>query len=286
MNNDNASPEGNQLLAALPPAERALLVSRLEPVELCVGTLLHESGSPLRNVYFPTTAIVSLFSSMKDGASAEAAVVGNEGVVGVCAFMGGGNAHSSAVVQGAGHGYRIGAQAISEHARRSDAVMQPMLRYTQALLTQMAQTAACNRHHSLIQQVCRWLLLNLDRSEGNVMMVTQERISNMLGVRREGVTGAAFELQKAGLIQYARGRIAILDRIGLEARACECYSIVRKAYDRLQSNNGQRPCHTAAGTSMSAVQNHDGERNRRHEQRRTTDAPQQMQRIAENASIA
>ena len=164
--------------------------------------------------------------------------------------------------------------------------MQPMLRYTQALLTQMAQTAACNRHHSLIQQVCRWLLLNLDRSAGNVMMVTQERIANMLGVRREGVTGAAFELQKAGLIQYARGRIAILDRTGLEARACECYSIVRKAYDRLLPGDGQRPFHSVAGTSMPAAQNHDGERNRRHGQRRTTDALPGRERLAENASLA
>lgn len=262
---------GNQLLAALPPTEWALLEPLLESVELPVGALLHEAGSPLRNVYFPTTAIVSLFSSMQDGHSAEAAVVGNEGVVGVCAFMGGGNAHSSAIVQGAGHGYRIGAQTISDHARRSDAVMQPMLRYTQALLTQMAQTAACNRHHALIQQLCRWLLLNLDRGEGDEMHVTQERIANMLGVRREGVTGAALELQKDGLIRYARGRIIILDRPGLEARACECYSIVRKAYDRLLVGDTHRPRLPIAATPLPATREPHAGRNRRSHYRRVTD---------------
>jgi CRP-like cAMP-binding protein len=170
---------------------------------------------------------------MQDGASAEVAVVGSEGIVGVCAFMGGGHALSGAVVQGPGLALRMPARSIAWHADRSEALMQQLLCYTQALFTHMAQTSACNRHHALDQQLCRWLLLNLDRRRGNEIFVTQERIADLLGVRREGVTGAALKLQKAGLIQYRRGRIAILDRAGLEKRSCECYAVVRRAYDRL-----------------------------------------------------
>jgi CRP-like cAMP-binding protein len=225
--------DDNQLLAALPNAEWRHLQAELEWVALPLGSLLYEAGAVLRHVYFPTSAIVSLVSCMQDGASAEVAVVGNEGVVGVCAFMGGGQAHSSAVVQSAGHAWRMNAPAIAAHAQRSPAVMQQLLAYTQALFTQMAQTSACNRHHALDQQLCRWLLLNHDRQPGNELKATQERIAGMLGVRREGVTGGALKLQRAGLIHYERGRIAILDRRGLEARSCECYSVVKRAYDHL-----------------------------------------------------
>lgn len=223
----------NQVLAALPHAEWLDLERDLECVELAPGAMLYESGVVLRHAYFPTTAVVSLVSSMKDGASVEVAVVGNEGVVGVCAYMGGGRALSGAVVQSGGHALRMSARAIAWHASHSDAFMQQLLCYTQALFTHMAQTSACNRHHELDQQLCRWLLLNLDRRHGNEVTVTQERIAGMLGVRREGVTVAAIKLQKAGLIQYGRGRIAILDRSGLERRSCECYSVVRQAYERL-----------------------------------------------------
>lgn len=226
----------NQLLAALAPAERQRLQAELEWVALPQGAMLYEAGAALRHVHFPSDAIVSLVSSMRDGAAAEVAVVGNEGVVGVCAFMGGGRALSGAVVQRAGHGWRMSAAAIARHAERSAAVMQPLLRYTQALFAHMAQTSACNRHHALEQQLCRWLLLHHDRCSGNEVIVTQERIAGMLGVRREGVTGGALKLQKAGLIRYGRGRIAILDRDGLEERSCECYAVVRRAYDRLSSD--------------------------------------------------
>lgn len=223
----------NRVLAALPYVEWLGLEPDLERVELAPGATLYESGVVLKHVYFPTTAVVSLVSSMMDGASVEVAVVGNEGVVGVCAFMGGGRALSGAVVQSGGHALRMSARAIAWHASHSDAFMQKLLCYTQALFTHMAQTSACNRHHELDQQLCRWLLLNLDRRNGNEVTVTHERIAGMLGVRREGVTGAAMKLQKEGLIQYRRGRIAVLDRSGLERRSCECYSVVRQAYDRL-----------------------------------------------------
>jgi CRP-like cAMP-binding protein len=223
----------NRLFAALPYAEWMDLEPDLEWVELEPGAMLCESGVVLKNAYFPTTAVVSLVSSMKDGASVEVAVVGNEGLVGVCAYMGGGRALSGAVVQSGGHALRMSARAIAWHASQSDAFMQQLLCYTQALFTHMAQTSACNRHHELDQQLCRWLLLNLDRRDGNELAVTHERIAGMLGVRREGVTGAAMKLQKAGLIQYRRGRIAILDRSGLERRSCECYSVVRQAYERV-----------------------------------------------------
>ena len=223
----------NQVLAALPFLEWRRLEPHLELVELPTGAMLYESGVVLQHVYFPATAVVSLVSSMQDGTSAEVAVVGSEGIVGVCAFMGGGHALSGAVVQGPGLALRMPARSIAWHADRSEALMQQLLCYTQALFTFMAQTSACNRHHALDQQLCRWLLLNLDRRKGNEIFVTQERIADLLGVRREGVTGAALKLQKAGLIQYRRGHIAILDRAGLEKRSCECYAVVRRAYDRL-----------------------------------------------------
>jgi len=227
----------NQLLAALPPAEWQQLEADVEWVALPQGAMLYEAGSELHHVHFPATAIVSLVSSMEDGAATEVAVVGNEGVVGVCAFMGGGRALSGAQVQRSGHGWRMSAASIAHHTERSATVMQPMLRYTQALFAHLAQTSACNRHHALEQQLCRWLLLHVDRQSGNEIDVTQERIAGMLGVRREGVTGAAIRLQKAGLIRYGRGRIAIADRGGLEERCCECYSVIRRADDRLSGDS-------------------------------------------------
>lgn len=233
MTRDCAIPARNQVLAALPAAEWRLIEPHLEWVELPLGAMLHEAGVVLRHVYFPATSIISLVSSMKDGASAEVAVVGNEGIVGVCAYMGGGRALSGAVVQSAGHAFRMSAESIASRAWQSESVMQQLLRYTQALFTHMAQTSACNRHHALDQKLCRWLLFNLDRRDGSELTVTQEQIAALLGVRREGVTGSALKLQKAGLIQYHRGHVSVLDRAGLEARSCECYSVVRQAYDRL-----------------------------------------------------
>ena len=226
-------PRKNYLLSALPDAEWQRWLPQLEAVELPLGEVLYESGSTLSHVYFPTTAIVSLLYVMEDGASAEIAVVGNEGVVGISLFMGGESTPSRAVVQGAGHGFRLRAQTIRDEANRAGPVLRLLLRYTQALITQMAQTAVCNRHHSLDQQLCRWLLLSLDRLQGKELVMTQELIANMLGVRREGVTEAARSLQKVGLIRYARGRIAVLDRPGLEQRTCECYAVVKREYDRL-----------------------------------------------------
>jgi CRP-like cAMP-binding protein len=205
---------------------------QLELVELTLGEVLHESGGTLSHVVFPTTAIVSLLYVMENGASAEIAVVGNEGVVGISLFMGGESTPSRAVVQSAGQGFRLSSSAIKEEFKRMP-VLHLMLRYTQALITQMSQTAVCNRHHSLDEQLCRWLLLSLDRLDGNELRMTQELIANMLGVRREGVTESALKLQKAGLIRYARGHISVLDRPGLERRTCECYGVVRKEYDRL-----------------------------------------------------
>ncbi|MDP2006859.1 MAG: Crp/Fnr family transcriptional regulator [Rubrivivax sp.] len=226
-------PSQNHLLAALPAADWQALSPLLEWVELPRGMALYDAGSALSHVYFPTTAIVSLTSLMKDGASAEIAVVGHEGIVGVCAYMGEGCSLSSAVVQGGGQALRMRAAAIREASRASAPLMQALLRYTQALFAHMAQTSACSRHHALDQQLCRWLLLHLDRLSGSEMAVTQERIAHMLGVRRESVTVGALTLQKAGLIRYGRGRIAVLDRAGLEARCCECYAVVKGAYDRL-----------------------------------------------------
>jgi CRP-like cAMP-binding protein len=233
MKPDTSVRARNQVLAALPHAEWRQVEPHLEWVELPHGAMLYKAGVVLQHVYFPATAIVSLVSSMKDGASAEVAVVGNEGVVGICAFMSGRRAMSGAVVQSAGHAFRMTADSIARQAWQSEIVMQQLLRYTQALFTHMAQTSACNRHHSLDQKLCRWLLLNLDRRTGNEMIVTHEQIAGIMGVRREGVTGSALKLQKAGLIQYRHGRMSVLDRAGLEERSCECYAVVRQAYDRL-----------------------------------------------------
>jgi CRP-like cAMP-binding protein len=226
-------PRNNHLLAALPAAEWQRWLPQLERVEMPLGQVLYESGTTLSHVYFPLTAIVSLLYVMENGASAEIAVVGNEGIVGISLFMGGESTPSRAVVQSAGHGLRLNAQTMKDEFNRAGPVLHLLLRYTQALITQMAQTAVCNRHHSLDQQLCRWLLLSLDRLQGNNLVMTQELIANMLGVRREGVTEAALKLQKVGLIRYARGQISVLDRAGLEQRTCECYAVVKKEYDRL-----------------------------------------------------
>jgi len=228
-----SNPRDNHLLAALPPAEWQRWQPMLEWVEMPLGQVLYESGRPLAHVYFPTTTIISLLYVMEDGASAEIAVVGNEGLVGIALFMGGETTPSRAVVQSAGEGWRLRAGSVKEEFVRPGPVMHLLLRYTQALITQMAQTAVCNRHHTLDQQLCRWLLLSLDRLRGNELVMTQELIANMLGVRREGVTEAALRLQRRGLITYARGHITVLDRPGLEASTCECYAVVKKEYDRL-----------------------------------------------------
>lgn len=226
-------PRKNHLLATLPDAEWRRWLPQLESVDMPLGQVLYESGSTLSHVYFPTTAIVSLLYVMENGSSAEIAVVGNEGIVGISLFMGGESTPSRAVVQSAGQGWRLQAQMMKDEFNRAGPVLHLLLRYTQALITQMAQTAVCNRHHSLDQQLCRWLLLSLDRLQGNELVMTQELIANMLGVRREGVTEGALKLQKAGLIRYARGRITVLDREGLERRTCECYAVVKKEYERL-----------------------------------------------------
>jgi CRP-like cAMP-binding protein len=227
------NPIENHLLAALPDAERQRWLPQLEAVEMPLGQVLYESGGTLSHVYFPTTAIVSLLYVMENGASAEIAVVGNEGIVGISLFMGGDSTSSRAVVQSAGMGFRLKAQTLMNEFDRAGPVLHLLLRYTQALITQMAQTAVCNRHHSLDQQLCRWLLLSLDRLQGNELVMTQELIANMLGVRREGVTEGALKLQQLGLIRYARGHITVLDRDGLEKRTCECYAVVKNEYDRL-----------------------------------------------------
>ena len=229
----SSEPIKNHLLAALPHAEAQRWLPLLEPVDLPLGEVLYESGTTLSHVYFPTTAIISLLYVMENGASAEIAVVGNEGIVGISLFMGGESTSSRAVVQSAGKGFRLKAQLMKQEFNRAGPVLHLLLRYTQALITQMSQTAVCNRHHSLDQQLCRWLLLSLDRLEGNQLVMTQELIANMLGVRREGVTEGALKLQHAGLIQYARGHITVLDRAALEERSCECYAVVKKEYDRL-----------------------------------------------------
>ena len=229
------NPKDNKLLGALPSEVLGLWQDSLEEVRLPLGQVLYESGTVLSHIYFPTTAIVSLLYVMEDGASAEIAVVGNEGLVGVSLFMGGESTPSRAVVQSGGIGFRMKAETLKSEFERSGLVLRLLLRYTQALITQMAQTAVCNRHHSLDQQLCRWLLLSLDRLSGHELIMTQELIANMLGVRREGVTEGALKLQKAGLIRYSRGHITVLDRAGLELRACECYAVVKKEYDRLSS---------------------------------------------------
>ena len=226
-------PRKNQLLAALPNDEWQRWLPQLEPTEMPLGKVLYESGSRLTHVYFPTTSIISLLYVMEDGASAEIAVVGHEGIVGISLFMGGESTPSRAVVQSAGQGFRLKADLMMQEFNRAGPVLHLLLRYTQALLTQMAQTAVCNRHHSLDQQLCRWLLLSLDRLRSNELVVTQELIANLLGVRREGVTEAAGRLHAAGLITYRRGHITVLDREQLEHRSCECYRVVKREYDRL-----------------------------------------------------
>ena len=233
MNTLSPDPTENHLLAALPDVEWQRWLLHLERVEMPLGQVLYEAGGTLSHVYFPTTAIVSLLYVMENGASAEIAVVGNEGIVGISLFMGGDSTSSRAVVQSAGVGLRLKAQIMKDDFNRAGPVLHLLLRYTQALITQMAQTAVCNRHHSLDQQLCRWLLLSLDRLQGNELVMTQELIANMLGVRREGVTEGALKLQHAGLIRYARGHISVLDRDGLQERSCECYAVVKKEYDRL-----------------------------------------------------
>lgn len=227
------SPRENHLLNALPAADYERIAAHLEPVHLKLGDVLYEPDVPLRYVYFPTTAIVSLLYVMEDGASAEIAIVGNEGILGIALFMGGETTPSRAVVQSAGHSYRLKAQFLKEEFGRFGPFLRLLLRYTQALITQMAQTAVCNRHHSVDQQLCRWLLLSLDRLASSELSMTQELIANMLGVRREGVTEAAGKLQQDGLIHYRRGKITVLDRLRLEARSCECYQVVKTEFDRL-----------------------------------------------------
>jgi CRP-like cAMP-binding protein len=226
-------PRRNRLLAALPAEDYARIAPSLEPVSLKLGDVLYESGSRLRHVYFPTTAIISLLYVMEDGASAEIAVLGNEGILGISVFMGGDTTPSRAVVQSAGDAWRLEARLLKSEFARFGPTMHLLLRYTQALITQMSQTAVCNRLHSVDQQLCRWLLLSLDRLESNELAMTQELIANMLGVRREGVTGAAGKLRDAGLIRYRGGKITVLDRAGLEARACECYGVVKTEFERL-----------------------------------------------------
>lgn len=225
-------PQVNHLLAALPVDVMARWTPHLQLTDLKLGEVVYESGGALTHVHFPVTAIVSLLYVMENGSSAEIAVVGNEGLVGISLFMGGDSTPSRAVVQSEGQGYRMPSAVLKEEFKQAP-VLHLLLRYTQALITQMAQTAVCNRHHSLDQQLCRWLLLSLDRLSGNELTMTHELISNMLGVRREGVTDAARKLQKAGLITYARGHITVLDRPGLEERTCECYAVVKREYDRL-----------------------------------------------------
>ena len=223
----------NALLAALPDAERERWLSQLEAVELPLGAILYEAGNRLTHVYFPTTAVVSLICVMDNGATTAIAMVGNEGLVGVSLFMGGESTTSRAVVQSAGLGYRLVANQVMKEFDRTGPVMNLLLRYTQALITQMAQTAVCNRHHSLDQQLCRWLLLSMDRLRSNELVLTQELIAKLLGVRREGVTEAAGRLHAAGLIAYRRGHVTVLDRAQLERRSCECYAVVTREYDRL-----------------------------------------------------
>ena len=230
---DLPDPRQNRLLAALPPEEFQRWSPMLELVDMPLGEVLYESGLTLTHMYFPVNSIVSLLYVMEDGASAEIAVVGNEGLVGISLFMGGETTPSRAVVQSGGRGFRLEARAMKREFNRAGPVLHLLLRYTQALITQMAQTAVCNRHHTLDQQLCRWLLLSLDRLLGSELVMTQELIANMLGVRREGVTESALKLQSSGLIRYSRGRIKVLDRAGLEERTCECYAVVKKEYDRL-----------------------------------------------------
>jgi CRP-like cAMP-binding protein len=247
----NHTPRENRLLAALPAAEFARLEPQLKLVAMPLGTVLYESGIRLKHVYFPSTLIVSLLFDMADGASAEIAVVGNDGVVGVSLFMGGESTPSRAVVQTAGHAYRLSGALLKGEFGLAGPMQRLLLRYTQTLIMQMAQTAACNRYHSLDQQLCRWLLLSLDRLASNELVVTHELISNMLGVRRESVTEAAGNLQDAGLIQYRRGHITVTDRPGLEARSCECYATVRAECHRLLPDVRGPPVHRKRGNGAA-----------------------------------
>ena len=227
------SPRQNRLLAVLPEAEWERLQPMLELATMPLGLVLYESGNELQHVYFPTNCIVSLLYVMEDGHSAEIAIVGNEGMVGVALFMGGETTPSRAIVQSAGCAYRLPGKYLKEEFFRAGPLQRLLLRYTQALITQMAQTAVCNRHHSVEQQLCRWLLLSLDRLQSNELVMTQELIANMLGVRREGVTDAAGKLHRLGLINYSRGRITVVDRPALERHVCECYAVVKREFDRL-----------------------------------------------------
>ena len=228
-------PRGNHILDALPAEERARLLPHLSLVSMPLGMALYESGETLRHIYFPTDSIVSLLYVMKNGASAEIAVVGHEGAIGVALFMGGETTPSRAIVQSAGSAYRLGRKRLKLEFNRHGQLLQVLLRYTQSLITQMAQTAVCNRHHSVNQQLCRWLLLSLDRLPSSELKMTQELIANMLGVRREGVTAAAGELQRVGAIRYSRGKITVIDRAKLEQLSCECYAVVKRETDRLLS---------------------------------------------------
>jgi len=228
------SPEHNYLLAALSPAERDRVLPHLRLVPMPLGWALYESGGQMHYLYFPTTSIVSLLYVLESGASAEISVVGNEGLIGIALFMGGGTTPSRAIVQSAGHAYRLPGQHLKDEFHRNGGLQLLLLRYTQALITQMAQTAVCNRHHSVDQQLCRWLLLSLDRLRSNKLVMTQELIANMLGVRREGVTDAAGKLQKLGVIRYSRGQITVLDRPHLEQLCCECYAVVKRETDRIE----------------------------------------------------
>jgi CRP-like cAMP-binding protein len=230
---ETAYPRQNQILDALSPAARERLLPHLQVEALPLGMVLYESGDTLRHIYFPTDSIVSLLYVMADGASAEIAVVGNDGAIGVALFMGGETTTNRAIVQSAGSAYRLTGSRLKQEFERHGEMLHILLRYTQALITQMAQTAVCNRHHSVDQQLCRWLLLSLDRLSSNQLVMTQELIANMLGVRREGVTEAAGKLQKLGVIDYRRGRITVLDRPRLEQLSCECYAVVKKETDRL-----------------------------------------------------
>jgi CRP-like cAMP-binding protein len=233
-------PRDNQILAALPADERIRLFPHLQRVELSLGKSLYESGRAQRHIYFPTNSIVSLLHVLADGASAEIAVVGNEGVIGLSLFMGGETTPSRAIVQSAGFAYRLTGKRLKEEFNRHGQMLHMLLRYTQSLITQMAQTAVCNRHHSVDQQLCRWLLLSLDRLSGSHLNMTQELIANMLGVRREGVTTSAGRLQRLGVIRYSRGRITVIDRPKLESLSCECYAVVKRETDRLLPNRSQQ----------------------------------------------
>ena len=234
------TPKQNHLLAALPAEIFERISPHLELISMPLGEVLYESGGQLQHVYFPTTAIVSLHYLLESGASAEIAGVGNEGVLGISLFMGGNTTPSLATVQTAGCGYRLKGRLIMEEFYRAGPMMRLMLRYTQALMTQISQTAVCNRHHSIEQQLCRWLLLTLDRLPSQELTITQELIAGMLGVRREGITEAAGNLQRAGLISYRRGHITVLDRSGLESRVCECYNTVKKEFHRLLGDSGSK----------------------------------------------